>query len=447
MVISTFFLIVGFFCLIQLDAKRKQIDLITFCIFLAIPYFGIWPFIIITTSEIKPVSEYSTVIINVIIFTSFLGLWLGNKFLKRLQKLSSYRSLVNLELYIRKVKEIPFRHFIYLECFCVGFIFYGYLRYGIIKSFTFDQVSAIGISLPSWYLAIFATLQIFIFLLVSALAIKSVDSSQSSLTQACALLLAIIISLLFGRASFITALSVCYLFYLKIKGKHFATPRLAIAGLVSLLFIVATLNFFQQVRSALLFSVTSNGNSVVSQFQHNLRQVEVTKLLKVDHIGKSLNSRPSVWKFNEMIYSWQFVRPAHASLPYGYLLANSWLMLVPRTIWHEKPPNNMQKNVLFPFYQKPFFKFQAPSLLGYVLADFSLLAPVVFPILMLMFLFIVSQVLRLFYSSRLAYIIIVSGASYSMMSIEANYDSYILVIRNVVFFAFIFHSFRLMLKF
>jgi hypothetical protein len=308
-------------------------------------------------------------------------------------------------------------------------------------------VSSSGISLPSWYLAIFASLQIFIFFLVSALAIKRIDSSKGSLTQACALLLAIIISLLFGRASFITALSVCYLFFLKIKGKHLATPRLAIAGLISLLLIVVVLNFFQQVRSALVFSVASNGGSAVSQFQHDVTNVEVVELFKVEHIGESLNSRPSVWKFNEMIYSWQFVRPAHASLPYGYLLANSWLMLIPRTIWKEKPPNNMQENSLFPFYQKPFFKFQAPSLLGYVLADFSLLAPVVFPILMLVFLFIVSQVLRLFYSSNLAYMIIVSGAAYNMMTIEANYDSYILVIRNVVFFAFIFHSFRSILKF
>ncbi|MDC3221724.1 hypothetical protein OAT86_00485 [Planktomarina sp.] len=354
---------------------------------------------------------------------------------------------MNLELYICKVKETPYRHFIYLECFCVGFILYGYLRYGIIKSFTFDQVSSVGISLPSWYLAIFASLQIFIFFLVSALAIKRVDSSQSSLTQTCVLLLAIIISLLFGRASFITALSVYFLFYMKLKGKHLAEPRLAIVGLASFLLIVVTLNFFQQVRSALVFSVVSNGNSAISQFQHDLSNVEVVELFKVEHIGESLNSRPSVWKFNEMIYSWQFVRPAHASLPYGSLLANSWLGLIPRTIWQEKPPNNMQKNSLFPFYQKPFFKFQAPSLLGYVLADFSLLAPVVFPILMLMLLFIVSQVLRLFYSSHLAYMITVSGATYNMMSIEANYDSYILVIRNVFFFAFIFHSFHSILKF
>ena len=445
MLASTSILIVGLFCLIQSDARKKKIDLITFCIFLAIPYFGIWPFIVMATSDYKPQSDYSMQIINLITFCSFLGLWLGNRFLKKIPQARTYKTLVDMKLFIRKVKETPYRYFIYFEFFCIAFLVYGYFQFGILKAFNFDQMSAIGISLPSWYLAIFATIRMLIFFVVSALSIKHICSSSNSLVLVFGLLSAFLISLLFGRAGIIMAVSAYTLFYLKIKGRHFLSPKLIVGGLVSVLLLIVALNFFQHVRSALL-SPTVLSDTAGSIFKHRIDTLEIAELFELSKIGESLNNRPSVWKFNEMIYSWQFIEPEHSSIPYGHLLVNSWLMLVPRTIWKEKPANNIQKNILFPFYQKQFLKFQAPSLLGYVLADFSLLAPFVFPILMLSLLFLVSQLLRVFYSSSLAYSVVFSGAAYNMMSIEANYDSYILIFRNSVFFALIFFGFFLIKK-
>ena len=442
MLASTSILIVGLFSIIQSDARKNQLDLITFFIFLAIPYFGVWPFIVIATSEYEPSSEYSMLVINLITFCSFLGLWLGNKFLKRVPQARPYRALVDLEQFILKVKGTPTKYFIYFEFFLIVFLVYGYLQYGILKSFSFDGMSTIGISLPSWYLAIYASIRMLIFFLVLALSIKHICSSSNSLVLVFGLLIAFAISLLFGRASFIMALSAYFLFYLKIKGRHFLSPKLLVGGIAGLLLVIVSLNFFQHVRSALLSpALLSPGETATSMFKQRLETLEVAELFELTEIGYTLNNRPSVWKFNETIYSWQFVQPEHSNLPYGYLLVNSWLMLVPRTIWPEKPANNMQENVLFPFYEKKYVLFQAPSLLGYVLADFSLLAPIVFPILVLLFLFVVSHVLRVFYSSGFAYMVVFSGAAYNMLSVEANYDSYILVFRNSVFFALLIYGF------
>tara|TARA_B110000503_G_C7073548_1_gene381886 strand:- start:256 stop:933 length:678 start_codon:yes stop_codon:yes gene_type:complete len=215
-----------------------------------------------------------------------------------------------------------------------------------------------------------------------------------------------------------------------------------------LFFTLLAFNFFEKIRSGLLApSAYDNVNAGASKtFISKAKNINLETLMNFDTVIEKLNKRPSVFKFNVMILDWQLSKNKYNYVTYGEMLFSSALNLVPRYIWHSKPENNLQKNILFPKYNETYINFQAPSILGFTIADFGFLAVIIFPLLIIALLLITIFLSSIFYKHNLSYLTLFSGLLYNFLSVEANYDSYILVLRNSLFFAILFLVFSLSLK-
>ena len=436
--LSSFILIIFLAALVQIDCKKRNIDLVTFATAMAIPYFGVWPIIVLSSKFHVPPSEYSTIIVNFIVIISYLFLWGINKWIKKISSFSSYKKFVELDQFIVKMQHIKLRYIIYLWVFMLLFTAYGYMAFGTLRVIDIAGFSSGEVNLPFWYLVIFSSKKIFIVAIIAALSIKKLSGSKYKYIININLILVIIMSLLYGKASIVSSLFLYFIFLLKIKQKDILNFRTIFSSILAVLFLVVCFNFFQHIRSALLSpNVYSKGESAATIFEQRLQSLETADLVELDKVGGFMLERPSVWKFNEMIYRWQFVDPTFASIPFGKLLVSSWIGMVPRTIWKDKPVNNLQREALYPFYGKTFSLFQAPSLLGYVFADFSLLCLFVFPFMMICLLMLSAYISLLFNYFSVSALFITSGAILNMLGTEANYDSYVLILRNSLFLALV----------
>lgn len=438
--LSSFLICLCFTVLIYVDCRRHDIDLVTFALFMSIPYFGIWPIFILSSQSYQPTSDNSVALINIIIFMSYLLLWMINKLIKRKGN-KTYQNFVDMELFLKKIERLRLSYIVCFVLFILIFTAYGFLKLEILKSFDMQAFADGRVKLPSWYLAVFASKRFFVLFAVIALYVKFLKSRSNRILINFCLLVMIIISVMYGRAFIITIITSCFFIFLKIRRKSFLSVKIFPWIVISSVFLLVSLNFFQHMRSVLIApTLFSTGSNAKTQFYHKLDSLKIKQLFEIESIHDSLVTRPSVWRFNEMIYTWQFINPSVNTLPNGELLVYSWASIVPRTIWNDKPPNNIQKYKLFPFYQKSYNKFQAPSILGYTFADFSILCIFVFPILMILMFYVTAFIQKLFSKHDWWVFMLSSGAIYNVLSLEANYDSYILIIRNSIFFGLVFCS-------
>ena len=217
--------------------------------------------------------------------------------------------------------------------------------------------------------------------------------------------------------------------------------------LIVILLGYLALNIFQNARSAFLspYAYTS-GQTADSILAEGLLNLSSEKLILPDKQLDSLINRPSISKFNVMILDWQLNQSKSDNIPYGSLFVNSVTMIIPRFIWKNKPENNLQESYLFPMYGINYSKFQAPSLIGYAIADFGIFSVFIMPLMLIGLINLTLMAARIFYFNDASYIVLFLSILYSLFSIEVNYDSYIMNFRNAFFFASLFVLFGFIKK-
>jgi len=433
----------------QYKAYKRKLDIIDVFILMSCLYFGIWPLIIAIIDPGSYSSNSWLVIIStLIVIISLVILWLLNFVLSNSKGFQTYKRFVNLDAFIEKVRIIDNIKISVLVYSLVLFIVYGYLEYGITKAFLISELNQQGVSLPVWYLFIYSSIRFLIFSAVAVVSVKIISNKNYKRFHLFFLfMLTMLLSIIFGRASILTSLLLFLFLYIKINQLHFFKINTIKNLLIVILLGYLALNIFQNARSAFLspYAYTS-GQTADSILAEGLLNLSSEKLILPDKQLDSLINRPSISKFNVMILDWQLNQSKSDNIPYGSLFVNSVTMIIPRFIWKNKPENNLQESYLFPMYGINYSKFQAPSLIGYAIADFGIFSVFIMPLMLIGLINLTLMAARIFYFNDASYIVLFLSILYSLFSIEVNYDSYIMNFRNAFFFASLFVLFGFIKK-
>ena len=441
MIIALILFIVMALALVQYKAYYNKIDMIDVFMLMSVLYFGVWPVIVIGYNpDLYRADSFIITLSTFIVSLSLLAVWGINLVMLNAKGFRAYRRFISLDGFLTKARDVSVFKIYLLVFLLILFVSYSFLVFGITRSFNVDEFVREGIQLPVWYLVVYSSVRFLILLSVMLASVKLAFLSKKNRVSIVFLfILTILLSILFGRASIIMAIFSFFFIFIKIKQVHFIKFKTITILIFLIFFGYVSSNFFQHMRSSLLSPFSYVGGVGVSDvFSQRLNSLTVEALLSPDKLVNSLNERPSVWKFNVMVLDWQYSKNKIDNVPYGELLLSSWLMLIPRVIWEDKPPNNLQEYYLFPMYNQSYEAFQAPSLIGYLLADFGLFSILIFPLMLLSLALLISITARIFGSLDVAYIMFSVSFMFNVLSVESNYDSYIMVFRSALFFSLCF---------
>ena len=431
------FILFGAFVL-QYKALKNKFDIVDVHIFMSVVYFGVWPLVVIYFDPNSYIFDsWLLVKSSLIILSSLSILWVINFIFSNSKGFSYYKEFVNFDNFIEKTKKISDKKILILVFALIAFMTYSYLKFGITKAFSSFDLSQEGITLPVWFLVIYSSIRFLIFCTVAILSVKLISNkNKKNFKLILSFLLILILSLIFGRVSILSSLLVFLFFYIKINNIHFFSFRLIKKIIILSILGYLAVNFFQNIRSAFLSpTVYSDESSSAEVLIDEIDKLTINDILVPDKQVESLLTRPSVSKFNVMILDWQSNFYISENTPYGGFLIDVFKMMIPRFLWKDKPENNFQQNFLFPTYGQTYSKFQAPSLVGYTIADFGVLSFLIMPIIFFGLICITLVFARIFKSSDSSYLILFLSIFYSLISVEANYDSYVMNLRNALFFA------------
>lgn len=411
--------------IINKNIKKGSTTLFDVHLLIGILYFSVWPIL----SSFSNNDSFEGVPVFIFLCTMITSLIFFNS-LEEIQQFKKISHYLRLHYYINLLRGSSEKYLIilYLLTFLSQLVIYS--KFGVIKNYDTQALAQGQITIPSFYLLLLSTIRYSLFLILTGLFVKYIYTKRIRYVIAICSIVPLIF--LHGKAALVIAFVVLFIIYSTIRKRSLFCKGNFLIGFILGLFFLISFNFFQTIRSGLISPSDMDGSSY-DVIQSKIGTKSLSDMLVFDDLVDVIATRPSVDRFNKLVYKMQFQNSYESFLPLGRIFIYAHSMLIPRSIWNDKPRNDVQKYMLFPFYNQKYEVFQAPSVYGYIFADFSILVIVLYPLLLFLLglaTTYISFILPLPYRSWVSVTYL-----YNMLSIEANYDSYALILRNVLIFS------------
>ncbi len=427
--------------------KWGRFDLFDFYVMLIGLYFGLWG---IAGSILTGAKGYNILSTFLAFMIALIPVFITWYLLNYVSINANYRntiSYLSFEKISKKLLEVNGYFLSIFVLLLLAFMIYSMNTYNIAVAYSITSLEAYHIHLPVWYKVIFSLYRSLLMTATIVLTIRLYNSRGFRFWGWFTLSIIIFtLTALFGRASYVTFWLIFFITYvIKHKPKIFSATPIIFLVLIFMSTVLFS-NFYQRIRAPLVLlppkpELHSDIPRTLSD--HYFRDKlwpQLSKRALTPHQASEIVSdssgtvsnfkkRPASWGFNYLFIDQQIHHGYYKSLSYGAILKAAVIFTIPREIWKNKPANQLQP-LAFKLNGLNYTYVRAPSLFGFLQADFGFLS---IP-LAIFFLFfaalIAAYILKWCYNRPILFLFVVGQTTFYFSLVELNYDAYFYYFRN-----------------
>lgn len=310
---------------------------------------------------------------------------------------------------------------IILAIIVVSFAVYIYLEFGILSSFSGEELELLGIFVPTWVAPV-KSLIVAIGFSICIFFIASIIKGRLKFLSLYGVIFLLMISIisLEGRRAIFEIILVGYIMWSCEKGRLVYSFKSVPYVFILTIFLVLFSNIYQTYRME-IFSTTAR-----------VKGIESTSLISAaanfNATIENLSMRTAVWQFNYMINAEQAENPS--KIFYGTLGWQAFLNSIPRLFWSEKEVHDIDELISI-FYDFEVTD-QSTNNFATFQADFGVIMIAMLPLTIILVLLLVSYFQIVFSKNRTLFLIVSTLCLQYLIKIETSYGAIVILLRHIL---------------
>ncbi len=473
--------------------KRQSLSLVEVYAIMVGFYFGVWGMLDSLLQDLTLYNPSIIILVYVTVAISLFFTWYILRVFLPNRGMAPFLECLELSFIANIAAKVKQRYVALFVFILLLFKLYSIQKYNIVNNYDWDSLREYHVILPTWFILFDGMLRSLLFIALFPTAV-GIFRAKGTIRVLWIIMAVIIFSIeaMYGRSSVFNFIIIFLLYWFVEKAHNRLSFGLVAATLISCLFLIMYSNFYQACRSIFIFKygysygesywdkkllpalgleeqstdlekedellnldhkIKIAGNSATISTEKRavtkrVQRKELTRRQKFMHKQmenllspqKSIDNfleRPAVWRFHYCFVEWQ-MNGGYQYVPYGALLKDAAIFMIPRMFWHDKPYYLLQPNAYKLYHLNYKIISDAPSIFSFVQIDFGFLTIFITPIFLLLGFLPTAYTLLFTAKNPVLFIIIAGEFGYYCVDIIRDYYGLFMYYRELMFLLLIY---------